>query len=138
MIPSSRIFCDTGFFYAALVPGDRHYDRAGELLAECRQARIQLFSTWEVVSETVTLLAYRAHPRAAILFLDSVKPVLSLVPVTEAVLAEAERVFRRQVPSRRLSFCDAISFVVVASLLENVPCLSFDEDFRALGLTVIG
>lgn len=137
MIPSDRVFCDTGFLYASLAYGDRHYDRAGELLEHCRNARIQTFATWEVVSETVTLLTYRLHPQAAIDFLDMIKPALSLVPVTTAVLAEAEQVFRRHVRSRRLSFCDAISFVVVTTLLDNIPCLSFDEDFRALGLTVV-
>ncbi len=137
MIPSDRVFCDTGFFYASLARGDRHYVRAGELLDECREQRIRIFSTWGVVSETVTLLTYRLHPQAGIGFLDTMKPALSLVPITEAVLAEAEQIFRRQVRSRRLSFCDAISFIVVTTLLDNIPCLSFDEDFRALGLTVV-
>jgi hypothetical protein len=36
-----------------------------------------------------------------------------------------------------LSLCDAISLVVVTTLLERMPCLAFDEDFRRLGLTVI-
>lgn len=137
MIPSDRVFCDTGFFFASLARADRHYDRAGELLEECRTEDIRMFSTWEVVSETLTLLTYRLHPQAAITFLDTVRSVLSLVPVTDAILAEAEQVFRRQARSRRLSFCDAISFVVVTTLLNNIHCLSFDEDFKALGLTVI-
>jgi predicted nucleic acid-binding protein len=137
LIPSARVFCDTGFFYASLARGDRHYRRAGELLEFCRNERVHMFSTWEVASETVTLLTYRLHPQAALDFLDMIKPALSLVQVTEAVLAEAEQVFRRHVRSRRLSFCDAVSFVVVTTLLENIPCLSFDEDFKALGLTVI-
>ncbi len=137
MIPSDRVFCDTGFLYASLARGDRHYDRAGDLLEQCRNQRVQMFSTWEVVSETLTLLAYRLHPQAAVHFLDTMKPALALVPVTEAVLSQAEQVFRRHVKARRLSFCDAISFVVVTTLLDNIPCLSFDEDFKALGLTVI-
>ena len=137
MIPSDRVFCDTGFFYASLARSHRHYHRAGELLEYCRNERIQMFSTWEVVSETVTLLTCRLHPQVAIDFLDVIKPALSLVQVTAAVFAEAEEVFRRHVRSRRLSLCDAISFVVVTTLLENIPCLSFDEDFRALGLTVV-
>ncbi len=138
MIPVDRLFCDTSFFYACLARGDRYYRRAGELLEQCRTQRMLMFSTWEVVSETLTLFTYRLHPQAAIEFLDTMKPVLSLVPVTGALLAEAEQVFRRQVRSRRLSFCDAISFVVATTVLDNIPCLSFDKDFRALGLTVIG
>lgn len=33
--------------------------------------------------------------------------------------------------------CVAISFVVDTTVLGGVPCPAFDEDFRALGLTVI-
>jgi len=138
MIPSDRVFCDTGFLYACLARGDRHYDRAAELLEECRDQRIRMFSTWEVVSETITLFVYRLHQRAAVEFLDTIKPELVLVPVGRSVLSEAEQVFRRRVKTRRLSFCDAISFVIVTTLLDNIPCLSFDGDFKALGLTVIG
>ena len=137
MIPSGRVFCDTGFLYASLAQGDRYYELAGALLEQCRTQRVQMFCTWEVVSETLTLLAYRLHPQAAVQFLDTMKPALALVPVTEAVLSQAEQVFRRHVKARPLSFCDAISFVVVTTLLDNIPCLSFDEDFKALGLTVI-
>lgn len=137
MIGSDRAFCDTSFLYATLAEGDRHYTRAGQLLGDCSAEAVRLVTTWDVVSETVTLLTYRLHARAAVEFLDTVKPALSLVPVTDAVLAEAERVFRRHVRSRRLSFCDAISFVVVTTVLDGAPCLAFDEDFRALGLTVI-
>lgn len=46
-------------------------------------------------------------------------------------------VFRRYGRDHRLSFCDAISFVVVTTLLDRMPCFAFDEDFRRLGLTII-
>lgn len=137
MIPSARVFCDTTFFFAVLAPKDAHYARAGKLLADCRAQKVRLCATWEIVSETATLLRYRLDPRGAIAFLDTVKPELDLVPTPLPVLQEAERVFRRHAPRRRLSFCDAISFVVVTTLLDNAPCLSFDRDFQALGLTVI-
>ncbi len=45
--------------------------------------------------------------------------------------------FLRQAARHRLSFCDAVSFVVVTAVLGNIPCLSFDRDFAQLGLTVI-
>ena len=50
---------------------------------------------------------------------------------------EAEQIFRQYGRDHRLSFCDAISFVVVSTLLDHIPCLAFDEDFRGLGLTVV-
>lgn len=132
-----RVFCDTSFFFAALAPRDVNHARAGEILAMCRKERTSLISSWDVVSETATLLTYRLHARAGVAFLESVKPALTLVPTTLAALEEAERVFRRLAPRQRLSFCDAISFVIVSTVLDNVPCLTFDRDFEDLGLTVV-
>jgi hypothetical protein len=43
---------------------------------------------------------------------------------------------RRDIGEIRL-LVDKCSTVVVTTLLDNVPCLTFDEDFRSLGLTVI-
>ena len=65
------------------------------------------------------------------------KPHLHIVNYGETVRAEAEQIFRRYGGDHKLSFGDAISFVVVTTLLGDVPSLAFDGDCRALGLTVI-
>jgi predicted nucleic acid-binding protein len=97
----------------------------------------ELWTTWEVISGSITLLRYRHSATAAIRFLDDVKPGLHIVEYGAEVRAQAEQVFRRHGRDHRLSFCDAISFVVVTTLLERIPCFAFDEDFRRLGLTVL-
>lgn len=132
-----RVFCDTSFFYACLDPTERSHSRAMEVVAEAAEAGTVLSSTWDVVSETVTLLRYRRSYRAAVEFLDAVKPTLDLVLYDDSIHGLAEEVFRRYAARRAVSFCDAISFVVVTTLLDNIPCLAFDEDFRVLGLTVL-
>jgi predicted nucleic acid-binding protein len=90
-----------------------------------------------VISETVTLLRYRHSAAAAIRFLDDVKPGLHVIEYGGNIRTEAEQVFRRHGRDHRISFCDAVSFVVVTTLLDHMPCLSFDTDFRRLGLTVV-
>ena len=79
----------------------------------------------------------RFHAKAAIRLLDEIKPALQIVEYDESVRQEAERIFRLLSKDKRLSFCDAISYVIVKTILEDIPCLSFDEDFLRLGLTVI-
>jgi predicted nucleic acid-binding protein len=74
---------------------------------------------------------------SALSFVDELRPRLHLVEYGAEVRASAIDVFRRYGRDHRLSFCDAISFVVVTTLLERMPCLAFDEDFRRLGLTVL-
>lgn len=133
----AHVFCDTSFFYACLDPTDWNHARARSLAAEAALRGAALSVTWDVISETVTLLRYRRHFHAALAFLTDVKSVLRIVAYGDRVRDEAEQVFRHHGRDHRLSFCDAISFVVVTTLLKDIPCLAFDEDFRRLGLTVL-
>ena len=135
--PSQRAFCDTSFFFASLCPRDVNYERAGEILKEALAREISLWTTWDIISETATLLLYRFHARASIRFLNEIKPFLQIVPYDESVREEAERVFRLLIKDKKISFCDAISYVVVKTILDDAFCLSFDEDFARLGLNVI-
>ena len=135
--PGKRAFCDTSFFFAALYPRDVNYDRAGEILHDALQQEIDLFTTWDIISETATLLLYRFNAKAAVRFLDELKPDLTIVAYDDSVREEAEEVFRILIRDKKVSFCDAISSVVVRTILNDVACLSFDDDFPRLGLTVV-
>ena len=132
-----RAFCDTSFFFASLYPKDVNYERAGQILKEALDQKISLLTTWDILSETVTLLLYRFNSKAAIRFLDEIKPVLNIIYYDDSVRDEAEQIFRILSDDKRLSFCDAISYVVVKTILKDIICLSFDEDFSRLGLTVV-
>jgi len=135
--PGNQAFCDTSFFFASLYPRDINYDRAGQILSEALIQRIQLWTTWDIISETATLLLYRFNSRAAIRFLDEIKPSLNIIYYDDSVRQETDRVFRLFTKDKRLSFCDAISYVVVTTILKDIVCISFDEDFSRLGLNVI-
>ena len=132
-----RVFCDTSYFYACADADDMYHRRALALTDQAAGRGTQMWTTWDVIGETLTLLRYRHSSAAAIRFLDDVKPGLHVVNYGANVRGEAEQVFRRRSRDHRLSFCDAISFVVVTTLLDHMPCVAFDEDFRGLGLTVI-
>jgi uncharacterized protein len=133
----TRVFCDTSYFYACLDSSDMHHPQAYPLVTEASEAGVALWTTWDVVSETITLLRYRVGHASALAFIDDLYPRLRLVEYGTEVRAQALGIFRRYGRERRLSFCDAISFVVVTTLLERMPCFAFDEDFRRLGLTVV-
>ena len=131
-----KAFGDTSFFFASLCPDDSNYARAGKLLEYCEKNNVTLYTTWDVMSETVTLLRYRADYKSAVEFIDIIKPTLSIIPYDDSVRAVAEKVFKKISRDIRLSYCDAISYVVVTHLLDGIDCLTFDSDFRRLGLTV--
>ena len=133
----ARLFCDTSFFYACLDPADVNHGRARVIVEDATARGVALLATWDIISETVTLLRYRRSFQAALTFLTEVKPRLYIVAYGDRVRDDAEEIFRQYGRDHRLSFCDAISFVVVTSLLDHIPCLAFDEDFRGLGVTVL-
>lgn len=130
-------FADTSFFYAALDARDRDHRSARRLAAAIRSRGIAVVTTWEVVVETVTLLRHRYSFQGAKTFIDVVLPRLNVVYASTSERAEALAVFGRLGRDRRLSLCDALSYVIVRRL-GFPPCLAFDEDFAAMGLTVVG
>jgi predicted nucleic acid-binding protein len=136
ILPEKRAFCDTSFFYASLTPDDAHYASAGRILALCKENSITLFTTWDIISETVTLLRYRARYSLAVEFLENLKPALAIVHYDDSVRLTAEEIFKKLSKDKKISFCDAISYVVITNLLDNIPCFTFDSDFRSLGLIV--
>lgn len=131
------VFCDTSFFYASLDPRDAHHQRARYFLEEAVRDSVIFYCTWDIISETATLLRYRCSYERALQFLDHVRPSLRLISYDLSVQQQAEDVFRRLGQDKKLSLCDALSFVVISVQLDHLPCLSFDSDFRQLGLTVI-
>jgi len=135
-LPQNKAFCDTSFFFASLSPDDSNYSRAGEILEFFRENKISLYTTWDIISETITLLRYRASYKLSIEFIDVVKPSLHIVHYNDSVRMAAAEIFKKLSRDKRLSFCDAVSYVIITHMLENMPCFSFDSDFRSLGLTV--
>ena len=133
----SRLFCDTSFFYACFDQHDVNHEQAKDLSEDAAVSSARLYVTWDIISETATLLRYRRSYREALTFLTEIKPDLHIINYGEGVRAEAEQIFRRYGRDHKLSFSDAVSFVVVTTLLDHTPSLAFDDDFRALGLTVI-
>lgn len=98
------VFCDTSFFYACLDPKDANHMRARILVAESASVGTTFCTTWDSVSETVTLLRFRRNFRAALAFLSDVKPGLQIVPYGDRVRDEAEHLFRNLCPRSSLVF----------------------------------
>jgi predicted nucleic acid-binding protein len=115
---------------------DVNHAAALRITKQIRKAQVEVVTSWDVVSETATLLRYRLGYRAARTFLTDALPGLAIFQPSEEDRSSAIRFFLRQ-QELRLSMCDALSFVIVSTQLNWVPCLSFDADFGALGLSVV-
>ncbi|MBI5746337.1 MAG: type II toxin-antitoxin system VapC family toxin [Nitrospirae bacterium] len=135
-LSENKAFCDTSFFFASLCPHDTNFEKAGVLLEYCKDNAVTLYTTWDIISETATLLRYRLSHKAAVEFLGTVKPALSIIKYDDSIRDAAEKVFKRLSRDKKISFCDAISYVVITGMLDGMPCFTFDRDFKNLGLLV--
>ena len=87
----AKAFCDTSFFYACLDARDINHLAALAAL-EAAEGTI-LCTTWDVISETLTLLRYRSGYRQAMAFWTDVCPSLHVVRYGDGVRVEAVEVF---------------------------------------------
>jgi predicted nucleic acid-binding protein len=133
---AGRAFADTSYFFALLNVRDPDHAAAIRIAQQIAIGQVEVFTTWDVVSETATLLRYRLTHGAAAKFLTRLVPDLAVLQPDEDDRIAAIQLFLRK-RDLKLSLCDALSYVVISTRLEWAPCLSFDADFRAMGLTVV-
>ena len=132
----SSAYCDASFFIALFSKRDTRHGRALELFQGIRQNRIALQTCWFTISEAMTILSYQYGYSEALAFNQSID-FYRICPTSESQHHQAIALFNLFNKDRKISFVDALIYVLVTSDLKNIPVISFDEDFRTLGLTTI-
>jgi len=107
-----------------------------ELFKEIKDNRIIIYTCWFVVSEAMTVLLYQYGYSEALTFRRSID-LYKIYHSTESQHHQAIALFNLFGKDRKISFVDALARVLISGELKNMPALSFDKDFRALGLTTI-
>jgi len=130
------VYCDSSFFIALFSKKDVKHKRALELFKEIEKNHIEIHTCWFIVSETMTVLLYQYGYREALTFNQSID-LFHIRHSTESQHHQAIALFNLFAKDRKVSFVDALSHVLVSGDLKNMPALSFDRDFKALGLTTI-
>ncbi len=132
----SAVFCDASFFIALYSKKDTKHRRALELFKEIKAHRIVIHTSWFVISEAMTILRYQYGFSEARTFTQTID-LYTIHQFTNSQCHQAIEMFNTLSKDRKISFVDALSKVIIAGNLKNIPALSFDDDFRALGLTTI-
>jgi predicted nucleic acid-binding protein len=130
------VYCDAGFFIALFSKKDVKHKRALKLFKEIKENRIKIHTCWFIVSEAMTVLLYQYGYSEALLFNQSID-LFKIIHTTESQHHQAIALFNLFGKDRKISFVDALSYVLISGELKNIPALSFDRDFRVMGLTTI-
>ena len=132
----NAVFCDAGFFIALFSKKDTKHKRALELFKEIKEDRIEIHTSWITVSEAMTVLRYQYGYTEALSFNQSIE-LYKVHHSTESQHLQAIVVFNLFGKDRKISFVDALTRVLILGELKEMPALSFDDDFKAMGLTTI-
>ena len=130
------VYCDASFFVALFSKKDVKHKRALKLFKEIKENRIMIHTCWFVISEAMTVLLYQYGYNEALTFNQSID-LYKILPSTESQHHQAIALFNLFGKDRKISFVDALSRVLISGELKNMPALSFDRDFEAMGLTTI-
>ena len=130
------VYCDASFFVALFSKKDTKHKRALKLFKEIKKNRIIIHTSWFIISEAMTVLLYQYGYSEALTFNQSID-LYKIIHSTESQHHQAIALFNLFGKDRKISFVDALSHVLILGELKNMPALSFDRDFRAMGLTTI-
>jgi predicted nucleic acid-binding protein len=130
------VFCDASFFVALFSKKDAEHERALELFKEIKEEKISICTSLFTISEAITVLLYRYGYTEARVFGESIH-LYQVVHSKENQHHQALALFNLYGKRRSISFVDVLSHVLITGVLKNIPAISFDEDFRSLGLTTI-
>lgn len=132
----NAVYCDASFFIALFSKKDTKHKRALELFKEIKVNRVTIHTSWFIISEAMTVLRYQYGYSEALAFNQSID-LYRILHSTASQHHQAIALFNLYGKERKISFVDALSRILITGELRNVPALSFDRDFKALGLTTI-
>jgi predicted nucleic acid-binding protein len=131
------IFIDTGAFVARYVERDQHHAKAIAYWKRLAELNSACYTSNLVLSETLSLLARRttyqfATQRAQQLYSSNALRILRPNAQDES---SAVLLFM-QYSTRKVSFCDCVSFVLMRRA-GIVDAFSFDDDFTVAGFDAL-
>ena len=132
----NAVYCDASFFVALFSKKDAKHKRALNLFKEIKENRIVIHTCWFIITEAMTVLLYQYGYREALTFNQSID-LYKITHSTESQHHQAIALFNLFGKDKKISFVDALSRVLISGELNNMPALSFDRDFKAMGLTTI-
>ena len=132
-----KCFVDTGAFAALHNEQDDHHEEAKILWAFLRNQNAELFTTRDVIVETLILVRGRTGHHQAVVCGEDLwnNPVLEILRPEPHHDRAAWDLFKRR-PAVELSFVDCLSFILMKELRLR-HAFTFDDDFARAGFEVL-
>jgi len=131
-----KVFTDTNIFVALLNKNDSTHARALKLLDFLEENQAILFTSSDVIGETLTVMARKLGKKQAIDFLAGYKiSGIKEIFIDEEIQEDAQKLFLK-VRSKLVSFIDCSSAVAIQQ--NKIPyAFTFDKQFKGLGVKLL-
>lgn len=132
----SKVFIDTNVFVALKDDTDSTHKRALKLLEILVKQKNPLFTSSDIIAESLTVISRKLGKDEAMEFLKELKTYAKEIFIDESIHKETRRFFAK-VKSKNISFIDCSS--VIAMKRNKIKYIfSFDEDFKKMGVELLG
>lgn len=133
----TKVFVDTNVFVALSDERDSTHGKAISLKDKLKIKAVKLFTSSDVIGETLTVMSKKLGKKKAVDFFNKFKDYgIKEIFISEDIHKEARKFFAG-VKSKNVSFIDCSSAIVMKKYkIEAI--FSFDEDFKILGVKLIG
>ena len=133
----TEVFLDTAYAIALAAPSDQLHQKANELASQMQANGTRLATTRAVLLEIGNALAKRRYRPTATQLLAALEsdPSVDIVPLTDALYAEAFRLYQSR-PDKEWGLIDCVSFVVMQQR-GLTEALTADEDFEQAGFRAL-
>jgi predicted nucleic acid-binding protein len=128
-------FCDASFLIAYFATEDQYHAKALNIRKKLGQKPVKLVTCWPILSEAGTVLLYHYGYSHAVALLQSLQAFEMILP-HEAEYNEAISLFKKWNQDNKFSLNDLLVYVLLRDQCKNTQLLSFDHDFRKMGLPV--
>lgn len=132
-----KVFIDTNIFVALKDKNDSTHTKAVRLTDYLGRQKTELFTSSDVVGETLTVMSRKLGKQTSLAFLKEYKLSSGIKEIfIEEALHEKARELFAKISSPKISFIDCSSAVAMRS--EGISIIfSFDRDFKSLGVTLL-
>ncbi len=132
-----KLFIDTNIFVALHDKDDSTHTKANQLLDIVEEEQIALYTSSDVIGETLTVIAKKLGKAAARDFLETYKASdIKEIFVDEEMHSETRKLFL-SITSKTVSFIDCSN--VIAMKQEGIRTIfTFDRDFKKFDVALFG
>ena len=134
---TSKVFVDTNIFVALKDKNDPTHKEAKEIALYLKKKNIKLYTSSDVIGETLTVLSRKLGKKVAGSFFDNyLKSGVGEIFVDDIIHDEARKLFFK-ITSKNISFIDCSSAIAMKQSKIDVV-FTFDKHFKSLGVKLIG